>query len=262
MTNTGTPGSGEKIAQGTFFTYMNLRRFERNFFLAENLNFQTISLHFDKFSEADLADTGKEPNELSEFSRDSEVQFVRVEVIAHYFGVTVRRVQQLTQEGIVKSTKVEGIPGRVYDFEETLKSYIRYLSDKANGKSQGAKMLELQEQKLRAEVALKDSQAELHQMKREIAAGKYIEREEVELDYRRFFLVFKRFATSIPPRLVSMVSDQISPAEARRAEHDLGEEVKRMLEAFVVAGCTPKTARKRRKKKDGDANGAAEAAEN
>jgi hypothetical protein len=85
-------------------------------------------------------------------------------------------------------------------------------------------------------------------MKREIAAGNYIEREEVELDYRKFFVVFKRFALGIPPRLISMLSDQIGPAEARSAERDLTEEVKRMLTAFVVAGCDPGIKPKKRRK--------------
>lgn len=127
-------------------------------------------------------------------------EYVRVEVIAQLFGVTVRRVQQLTQEGIIKTEQTDS--GRRYDKDETVKAYIKYLSDKAYGKSKSSKELELKEQKLEAEVALKDSQAELHRMKREIAAGNYIEREEVELDYKKFFVVFKKFAMSMPPRLV------------------------------------------------------------
>lgn len=177
-------------------------------------------------------------------------EYARVEVIAQLFGVTVRRVQQLTQEGIIKTTQTPA--GRRYEKDETIRTYIQYLSDKAYGKAKSSKELELKEQKLEAEVALKDSQAELHRMKREIAAGKYIEREEVELDYKKFFVVFKKFALSMPPRLVGLISDQIRPTEARRAEKELTEEVKRMLSAFVVAGSSPDDIKpKRRRKKDG-----------
>ena len=174
-------------------------------------------------------------------------EYVRVEVIAQLFGVTVRRVQQLTQEGIIKTEQTES--GRRYDKDETVKAYIKYLSDKAYGKSKSSKELELKEQKLEAEVALKDSQAELHRMKREIAAGNYIEREEVELDYKKFFVVFKKFAMSMPPRLVGLISDQIRPTEARKAEKELTEEVKRMLAAFVVAGTTPDDIKPKRGRK-------------
>ena len=181
-------------------------------------------------------------------------QYVRVEIIAQFFGVTVRRVQQLTQEGIIKTTPTP--EGNRYNLVETLKTYIQYLSDKAYGKSKSEKEAELREAKLEAEIALKDSQAELHKMKREIAAGKYIDKDEVALDYQKFFTTFQRFALSLPSRLVSMVSDQIKPTEARRVERELTEETKRILTAFVVAGSVPEDA----EEKEGGADGKAKAA--
>ena len=56
------------------------------------------------------------------------------------------------------------------------------------------------------------------------------------LDYQKFFVVFKRFALSIPARLVSMISDKVEPLEARKIEREMNGEVRRMLKAFVVAG--------------------------
>ena len=94
------------------------------------------------------------------------------------------------------------------------------MSDKAYGKAKSEKEAELKEQKLQAEIALKESQGELHRMRREIAAGKYIDIEEVALDYQKFFIVFKRFALSIPARLVSMITDSVDPLEARRIEKE------------------------------------------
>ena len=61
---------------------------------------------------------------------------------------------------------------------------------------------------------------------------------EVISDYQRFFAIFKRFAMGIPSRLVSMVSDSLEPVEIRRVEKEMSIEVKRMLGAFVVSGCT------------------------
>ena len=42
---------------------------------------------------------------------DGEVKgsFYRTEIIAQLFGVTVRRVQQLTQEGIISTTKIDDV---------------------------------------------------------------------------------------------------------------------------------------------------------
>ena len=162
-------------------------------------------------------------------------QFVKVEVIGQLFGVSVRRIQQLTQEGVIRTGEVPG-QGRRYELVPTIKTYIQYLSDKAYGKSKSEKEAELKEQKLQAEIALKESQGEMHRMRREIAAGKYLDTDEVALDYQKFFVVFKRFALSIPARLVSMISDQVAPLEARKIEKEMNEEVKRMLTSFVVAG--------------------------
>ena len=176
-----------------------------------------------------------------ENSRDQDVaqfggsQYVKPEMLKPFFGVSVRRIQQLTQEGVLKTTEVPGY-GRRYDLVKSIQAYIQYLSDKAYGRSKSEKEAELKEQKLQAEIALKESQGELHRMRREIAAGKYIDIEEVALDYQKFFVVFKRFALSIPARLVSMISDKVEPLEARRLERDMNAEVRRMLKAFVIAG--------------------------
>ena len=162
--------------------------------------------------------------------------YYRVEIIAQLFGVTVRRIQQLTQEGVIPTT--ETADGRRYDLVPTIQKYVKYLSDKAYGKSRSEKEMELREQKLEAEIALKDSQSELHRIRTEITAGKYIAVEEVKMDYSRFFLTFKKFAMSLPSRLTDMVGNRIEPIEARRMEKDLQREVQRLLEGFVVAGVT------------------------
>ena len=172
-------------------------------------------------------------------------QFVRVEVITKLFGFSdIRRIQQLTQNGILPTS--DTLEGRRYDLIPTIQRYVRYLRDKAYGKDRSEKELELREQKMKAEIALKESQGELHRLKTDIAAGKYISVEEVVLDYQKFFVSFKNFATGIPARLTDMVGDNVSPVEARRIEKELGVEIKRLLLSFVIAGVTefPQKSRK------------------
>ncbi len=70
----------------------------------------------------------------------------------------------------------------------------------------------------------------------DIAAGKYISVEEATLDYARFFVAFKKFALSMPGRLVSRISSTVDPTEARRIEKELQADVTQLLRAFVVAG--------------------------
>ena len=162
--------------------------------------------------------------------------FVKVDVIARLFGVSARRIQQLTQDGILPTTQTPS--GRRYDLKPTIQAYIKYLSDKAHGKQANEQEAELKKQKLEAEIALKESQGELHRLKTDIAAGKYISVEEVTLDYAHFFTTFKSFATSLPSRLIGYLSGSLDPMEMRRVERELSTDVQRRLEAFAVAGVT------------------------
>ena len=117
---------------------------------------------------------------------NAEKGYYKVDVIATLFGVSVRRVQQLTQEGIIST--VQTSEGRRYELAPTIQKYIKYLSDKAYGKSKSEVEAQLKEQKMRADIALKESQGELHKLRTEIAAGRYVSVEEIKMDYSRFFL--------------------------------------------------------------------------
>lgn len=185
------------------------------------------------------------------------VLLCRVEYIAKLFDVTVRRVQQLTQEGIISTVSAveDGRNVRRYELIPTIQRYMKYLSNKAYGKTLKAeKETELRNQKLQAEIALKESQGELHKMKTEIAAGKYIALEEVQMDYGRFFIVFKRFAMAIPSRVAGRMAAYVNdPMAVRRLEKEISDEVTDMLRSFTVAGSAPseKDLKKgRRTKKD------------
>lgn len=76
-------------------------------------------------------------------------QLVRVEQIAQLAGVTVRRVQQLTQEGIIKSEKAPGEYGRMYDFLPTVRNLLMYYREKADKRSGPSESMEAE--KLRHE---------------------------------------------------------------------------------------------------------------
>ncbi len=173
-------------------------------------------------------------------------------VIAKLFGFKgVRRIEQLTYDGTLDAVlvKVNGREVRRYDLVPTIQKYINYLSEKAYGKNRSEREMELKEQKLEAEIALKESQSEIHRIKADIAAGRYVDVEEVALDYKKFFAIFKRFAMGMPARLVSMSSDSLEPLETRRIEKEMGAEVRRMLHSFVVSGCVPEEQERKAGKK-------------
>ena len=185
---------------------------------------------------------------------------VTSEELAEWFGLSQRRILQLTKEGVLEKAKSKtGGTSRKYDLKESVQGYVQYLSNKAAGRTT-VDEAELKRKKLEADIALKESQGELHQLKTAIASGQYISVDEVQLDYDKFFVTFKTFATGIPARVIGLIGGQLEPVEARRLEKEIGEEINRLLGAFVVAGTADKPAEKKlegkkrgRPRKDKDA---------
>lgn len=167
------------------------------------------------------------------YDMDNNKDYYKVDAIAQLFGLSVRRVQQLVQEGIIST--VQTPEGRRFELVPTIQKYVKYLSDKAHGKSKSETEVQLKEQKLRAEIALKESQGELHKLRTEIAAGRYISVEEIKMDYSRFFVSFKKFAMNIPNRLAGRLMGFVDPVEVRKIEQELQKDVKKLLTSFVVS---------------------------
>ena len=123
----------------------------------------------------------------------------------------------------------------IYDLVPVLSAYIAMLDKKASAQEQKEAEADLKMRKAEAETALKESQKDLHQLKTDIARGKYVPVEEVELDYKKFFSVFKKFATAIPDRVVGIIGHQVDPVTARQIEQELADDINRMLRTFVVS---------------------------
>ena len=162
-------------------------------------------------------------------------QLYKADVIARLFNVTTRRIQQLTQDGVLPTVKPGGRGRRGYELVPTIQAYVQHLSDKAKGKAANKDEEELKKQKLQAEIKLKNSQYELHQLKNDLANGKYLPLADVREDYQLFFTTFKKFAQAMPARLITQVAGYVEPAEARALEKSLNIEVASMLRTFVVA---------------------------
>lgn len=163
--------------------------------------------------------------------------YCKSDVIAKVFGLHVRRIQQLTQEGILHT--VETPSGRRYDFIPTVQEYVKYLSDKAHGKGGGEAEAELKRQKLEQEIKLKELQSEYRKIQNAIASGKYIDIKQVEEDYRRFFTVVKKFLLGIPAKLSARLTSVCDdPTELRAVESELNRDMIALLNNFVAAGCS------------------------
>ena len=145
--------------------------------------------------------------------------------IAKLVGVSARRIQQLTQDGELSTEKPLGGGARKYRTCETIQRYIEMRERKAREKSSDSKIAELTLRKLEAEVALKESQGELHRLKTAIAEQKYIPAQAATDELATFLLEFRKMASAMPGRAARSISDHTDTALVRSIEKNMRGEL-------------------------------------
>lgn len=160
---------------------------------------------------------------------------VTIGELANIIGVSLRTAQRHTQSGLFKSVGTKG-KAKTYDLNTCVQAYIAHVVAEVERKHDKNRVDELKTNKLEAEVKLKESQGQLHQLRTDIALGKYILIDDVKADYQRFFVVFKKFAMAIPSRIGGLIGGYVEPLVARGIEQDMQREINQMLRSFYVAG--------------------------
>ena len=127
-------------------------------------------------------------------------------IIAKLFGVTDRRIQQLAKEGIIPAAQQRPY---MFDLLPTVQSYIRYLSDKANGReAKSADAAQVEMEKLRAEADMKRSKADKE------LEGKMHRSEDVEAVTNDLVYTVRSMIMALPGRLAMDVVQVASANEA------------------------------------------------
>lgn len=155
--------------------------------------------------------------------------------IAKLLGKSVRRIQQLTQDGVLETEIPPGGGARKYRTYATVQRYISHAEQKAQETGEKSRAAELTLKKLEAEVRLKESQGQLAGIKADIAEGRYIETETATEQLAEFMAAFKKFAMSIPPRTIGTLSGYADALTIRAMEKAMRKEIEAMLEAFSGA---------------------------
>lgn len=149
------------------------------------------------------------------------------QVIAKIFGVSTRRVEQLKTEGVIKG---QGKPTK-YDLLPTIQAYIRYLSDKANGREKKETAAELEEAKLRAEVDIKEAKAKAAQMELKELQGKMHRAEDVEAITTDHVLFLRSMLMAMPGKLaVDLAGTHTAPEQADRVKREVYYLLERLAE--------------------------------
>lgn len=159
---------------------------------------------------------------------NSAAKMVNSTIIAQLFGVTTRRVQQLTQEGIIQATKAGS--ANKYDLLPTIQRYIKYLTEKANGRESTKKDVETESRRLEAEADLKRSKADMAALQLKELEGKMHRSEDVEAFTADLVSTIRSAFMALPGRLAV---DVIAAESAAEASEIIRAEVHRALEELA-----------------------------
>lgn len=137
--------------------------------------------------------------------------YVAAKQIAVLFGLTVRRIQQLTQDGVLQTESVG--KQRRYDLLGTVRRYIDYLQKKVSEKGGSETDAENESRKLRADADLKQTKAEIARLELEELQGKMHRSEDVEAMTNDLVYNVRSMMLALPGRLAIDLAAITEPTE-------------------------------------------------
>ena len=151
--------------------------------------------------------------------------YVDTKIIATLFGLTARRIQQLTQDGIIK-TEMVGRQRR-YDLLDTVRRYIAYLQDKCNSKGGNKDDTENESRKIKADANIKEIKAEIAEMELLELKGEMHRSEDVEAMTTDLVFTIRSMMLALPGRLAIDLAPIDKPAE-------ISERIKQEVHAILL----------------------------
>ena len=168
------------------------------------------------------------------------------EIMAKLFELDPRRVQQLAKEGILPAASQ-----RPYKFDllPTVKAYIRYLRDRANGKeAKTADTVKAEADKLRAEADLKQSKAKIAELQLQELEGKMHRSEDVEALTNDLVYTARSMIMALPGRLAM---DVVQAGSANEASALIRTECYTILDELAGYQYDPEAYRRRVRDREG-----------
>lgn len=165
-------------------------------------------------------------------------------VIATLFGVSTRRIEQLKTEGIIKG---HGRPTK-YDLLPTIQAYIKYLSDKANGREKKQTDAELETSKLEAESRYKTAKADMAELELRELRGELHRASDVEAITTDHVMFLRSMLMALPGALAVDLAAIDKPAEAADR---IRQEVNGVLDRLANYRYDPEEYKKRVRERQG-----------
>lgn len=144
---------------------------------------------------------GEENSALYEQIRNvmAEDKSVPVVVLAKFFGLTPRRVQQLADDGILPVKKVGN--RNIYYFLQCVQAYLFYLQKKAVGQETKLEKADLERKKLEEEVGWKGAKREMAEIELAVRRGEVHRAEHVREMFEGMISYARAGFLSIPGRV-------------------------------------------------------------
>lgn len=131
-------------------------------------------------------------------SEESKKNYQKADVIARIIGKTVRRVQQLTQDGVLPTEETP--QGRRYDLLPTIMRYIRWQDERLE-KKQPASIEEKLEKKLDAEIKWKQAKADKSKLELDELKGTMHRAEDIEKLTNELVFAVRAMLLALPGRV-------------------------------------------------------------
>lgn len=146
--------------------------------------------------------------------------------VAKLFNKSVRRIQQLTQDGVLSTEKVEGNKRR-YDLLQTVQKYIGYLHEKVEKKGESKDDAQNESRKIKADADLRAAKAEIAEMELKELRGEMHRSEDVEAMTTDLVFNIRSMILALPGRLAIDLAPLTKPAE-------ISERIKQEVNAVLL----------------------------
>ena len=134
-------------------------------------------------------------------------------VLANLFDISAQWVGELTKSGILRKHDTEAGPR--YNIVEATRSYVKHLREKAAGRSEKEDAVsEKEQQKLAAEVRIKEAKAEYAELELQELQGQMHRSVDVEQMTQQLVFTIRGMLVALPGRLAVDVAAVETAAEA------------------------------------------------
>lgn len=150
--------------------------------------------------------------------------YYKVDQIAVIFDKSVRRVQQLTQDGVIKTASVieNGKKVKRYNGLETIHRYLRYIEDKAYGREKEQPDKNKESLKLDGEARIKQAKAEMEELRLKELKGNLHAAEDVKAVMTDMILNIRSMMIAMPGKLAVDLANIDNAAEvAERLKREI-----------------------------------------